>query len=104
MKRGFFLLTVQLTMAVALVFSAVSGVPMLLSHQGRLLDASDQPVTGTRNITFHIFEVETGGVALWTEPHADVPIDEGLFHVTLGGSVTISGDLLVSSGTLESSR
>jgi hypothetical protein len=101
MKRNcdLFLAILMFFWVVASVIEAA--VPMLLTHQGRLLDASDQPVTGTRDITFHIYETEIGGVPLWTEPHPDVPIDNGLFHVTLGGSVTISADLVVTTGPFD---
>ncbi len=104
MKRNFVLLFAMLVVSGIVAGSAYAAVPMLLSHQGRLLDASDQPVTGTQDITFRIYETEMGGAPLWSEPHLDVPVDNGLFHVTLGGSVTISGDLLVTGGTLQTER
>jgi len=45
---------------------------------------SDQPVTGTRNMTFAIYTVETGGTDAWTETQNNVPIADGLFNVLLG--------------------
>jgi len=104
MKRNFDLLLAVLVAAGILAGSTFAAVPLLLSHQGRLLDAADLPVNGVRDITFKIYETETGGAPLWTEPHLDVPVTDGLFHVTLGSSITISGDLIVTAGTLATER
>ncbi len=104
MKRNFVLLLAVLVVAVFAVQTTNASVPMLISHQGRLLDASNQPVTGTRNLTFKIFETPTGGNPLWTETHLAVPVSNGLFSVILGSTITISGDLIVTGGTLETER
>ncbi len=104
MKRNFVLLLAVLVTALFSVEMTLASVPMLISHQGRLLDASNQPVTGTRNLTFKIFETPTGGSPLWTESHLAVPIANGLFNVILGSTIAISGDLVVTSGTLETER
>lgn len=104
MKRNCVLLLTVLC-AVGIISGAISAaVPLLLTHQGRLLDATDSPVTGSRDITFRIYETETGGAPLWTETHTAVPINDGLYSVILGSSITISGDLVVTSGTLGTER
>lgn len=69
-------------------------VPTLLSHQGRLLDATDQPITGTYTITYSIFESPTGGAPLWTETQSNVQVTDGLFASNLGSVVPISPDVL----------
>lgn len=91
--------------AVGVISGAVSAdVPLVLSHQGRLLDGSDNPVTGTRDLTFRIYETPTGGTPLWTETHLSVPVTNGLYSVILGSTVTISGDLIVTGGALGTER
>ncbi len=104
MKRNLVLLLAVLVAAEFAVETTFAAVPMLISHQGRLLDAANQPVTGTRNLTFRIFETPTGGIPLWTETHMAIPVANGLFNVILGSSISISGDLLVTGGTLPTER
>ncbi len=69
-------------------------VPELISHQGRLLKTDGTPETGAHSLTFTVYEVSSGGVALWTESHPGVVVDEGLFTVLLGSTVPVSSDLL----------
>lgn len=61
-------------------------VPKILNYQGFLTE-SGTPVTGTRDMTFHIFAAPTGGSALFTEVHdgADtVTVSTGNFSVLVG--------------------
>ena len=95
--------TLQKTIAAICVLmllaaTAVAGVPLLLSHQGRLLDASDQPINGTLTITFSIYDVPTAGSPLWTEDHPGVVVTNGLFTAELGTTVPLSADILTGSG------
>ena len=83
---------------VAAVTSSHAAVPLVLSHQGRLLDASDQPLNGTFTLIYSIYEAPTGGVPLWTEDHVGVQVVDGLFSVELGGTVPLSADLLTGPG------
>lgn len=70
---------------------AYAVVPRLLHYQGRLTDTAGTPITGTRDVTFSIYEAATGGTAVWTETHTNVPIDSrGLFAVLLGSTTTLN--------------
>jgi len=62
--------------------------PRLLNYQGKLTDANG-PVTGTVSITFSIYDTPTGGSPLWTEPHGNVIVTNGLFNAILGGTTPI---------------
>jgi hypothetical protein len=53
-----------------------------ISYQGRLLDSGGNPVDGTPVITFSLYAEATCGSPLWQE-WLSVPVDDGLFHVTL---------------------
>jgi len=53
-------------------------------YQGRLLGNRGNPIDGERDLTFHLYSVETGGTALWSETHSDVGVANGLFSVVLG--------------------
>ncbi len=58
-----------------------------LSYQGRLQNASGQPVAnGTYSVVFSIYNVSSGGSALWTETQ-NVSVESGGFSAYLG-SVT----------------
>ena len=62
--------------------------PVKLSHQGRVLDAVGDPITGPLDITFSIYDVSSGGAPLWTEPQL-VTVTDGLFTVNLGTTVPL---------------
>ncbi len=65
------------------------------SYQGQLTDSSGNPVTdGNYQITFRLYDEDdaTVGDALWTETQ-NVPVEDGLFHVTLGATQPIETEL-----------
>ena len=61
-------------------------VPHLISYQGRLTDAGGAPITGSRNITFKLYDVASGGIALWSETQTVTLNSEGLYNVMLGSA------------------
>lgn len=63
-----------------------NNVPNLIDFNGRLTDSSGNTINQTVDITFKLYDVETGGTALWTETQS-VTVTDGLFNVKLG-SVT----------------
>ncbi|MGC9316360.1 MAG: hypothetical protein ACP5G4_12155, partial [bacterium] len=74
------------------VFSISAQVPRTMNYQGKLTDDSGIAVTGPVSITFRIYDVETGGTALWSEAHASVTVTNGLFDVILGESTPMTMD------------
>jgi hypothetical protein len=64
-------------------------VPTTMTYQGRLTDNSPQqvPVDGTVEMTFSIWDADTGGSLLWSEPQFGTvtvyPV-KGVFNVLLG--------------------
>lgn len=74
----------------ALVFGLASvatrstaAVPGGVTQQGRLLDVDGNPVDGTIQFLFRIYDQPSGGNALWTETQ-DLTLDEGFFSARLG--------------------
>jgi hypothetical protein len=68
-----------------------------VNYQGRLADASGNPIDNTNpgvGMTFALYTQETGGSPVWIETHANVPVSEGLFSVRLGSINALSTDLL----------
>ena len=83
----------KLTLAVAMMAAIVVGprraraaVPSTLAEEGRLVDSSGNPVTGTVILHFALYAGAAGGPALWTEQQS-VQVSQGYFGVQLG-SVT----------------
>jgi hypothetical protein len=59
----------------------------VLAYQGTLVDAGGDTVDGAQAMTFRIYNHPTEGGALWAEAHTGanaVPVQNGLFNVTLG--------------------
>jgi hypothetical protein len=65
---------------------AAPSVPLLLTEQGRLTDAKDNPITTSTKLRFNIYSAATGGMSLWNETQMITP-DDGYFSAELG-SVT----------------
>ncbi len=59
-----------------------------LSFQGRLTDQGQNPITTNTAMTFRLYNVLTGGTALWTSSGCTVePDQDGIFAVGLGDLV-----------------
>ena len=72
---------------------------VIIPHQGRLLDATDQPVNGPTTMTFRLYDQPTGGIALWTETQVGVLVTNGLFDSPLGSVTPLSVDVLTPAGS-----
>ena len=67
-------------------FAAQGQIPRTINYQGVLTDASGSAVIdGSYSIVFMIYNVSTGGTALWIETNS-VEVSKGIFNVTLGAS------------------
>ena len=64
---------------------AQTSVPTIISHQGRLLNASSQPVTTNVSVEFKIYDALTGGTQVWTETQSITPDNLGFYDTFLGG-------------------
>ncbi len=65
-------------------YTGHAAVPQKVNYQGYLTDASTGiPVNGTVQMTFSIYDLSSGGIALWTETQA-VPVNQGVYSVIFG--------------------
>jgi len=64
--------------------SLASAITQQVSFQGKLLDSSNNPRNGALDFTFAIYDVPSGGTALWTESQTGVTVNNGVFSVALG--------------------
>lgn len=71
-----------------IISSSILAVPIELAHQGRLLDSQSQPVNGSYDITYRLFETSSSTQVLWQETQL-VNVADGLFSVILGTSVPL---------------
>jgi len=60
----------------------------LVNYQGRLTDNSGVSVGGTVDMSFALFDVLSGGTALWIE-YQQVQVVNGIYDVILGGDTVI---------------
>ncbi len=88
--------------------SARGAIPQIINYQGQLMDADGAALNGSFDFTFTIYDADTGGLALWAETISSVPVQDGLFQVSLGSTspldlpfnnsywleITIDGDTL----------
>lgn len=74
--------------------SAQSTVPVLMSYQGRVTDASGALIGNStpvnRTVTFRLYAAATGGSAVWAEAQT-VTISGGEFSVLIGNGTGVSG-------------
>lgn len=73
--KNFFLIIVFSILIISEVFT--QNIPQEINFQGVLKDVSGTVVSnGDYNLTFKIYNVETGGSALWTETKLVNVVDE----------------------------
>lgn len=83
MKQKITFLTMLL--AVLTITALSAQITPKISLQGILREASGLPVSdGNYDMTFKLYDVETGGTELWTEDHTAVPVSNGIYAVKLG--------------------
>lgn len=66
------------------VRTAIAAPPQTLGYQGHLADSGGQPITADLSITFRLYDVQSGGAALWSEVQPAVQVDGGNMAVQLG--------------------
>ena len=90
-RRSFFAsLSIAALVLGLLPFSASAQVPHDMAYQGVLTDAVGDPLSGPVDLVFRIYELPSGGSALYTETHTGVAIDpiDGAFLVQIGFGTT----------------
>ena len=57
---------------------------MLINYQAKLIDDSNEPISGSVSITFRLYNAIENGTLLWTENHGSIESSDGLISVLLG--------------------
>lgn len=89
MRRLFLVISVILFTSFLLTNFVYADVPHLIRFQGKVTDKAGAPLNGVYNITFRIYDAETGGALLWSETQASIPVNNGIFTVLLGNAVSL---------------
>ena len=71
---------------------AQAQVPPLINHQGQLLDNEGKPANGDYSMVFSIYNVATGGSALYRESRK-VTVRGGVYNIFIGSVTPIPQDL-----------
>ena len=83
MSKHIMFVSAVIALIVAMTPTVLADVPQLISFQGILYDNVGNPLTGQYNVTFRIYDIETGGTHVWLET-ISVDCDNGLYNVILG--------------------
>lgn len=91
MLKNRFLLVLLLAgfLCTAIANFSYAGVPQMINYQSTLTDTNGNPVpNGNYNLEFKIYDVASGGAALWSEKWdlttSQVTVVSGIFNVMLG--------------------
>jgi len=83
----FLVLGAIFTSAVVVSVTVPAEIPHEINYQGMLTDDEDNPLNGSYDILFKIYNHPSSGSMQWSETQTGVSVDNGLFSVALG-SVT----------------
>lgn len=75
-------------------FTIYAEVGQTIMYEGYLEDPPGTPFNGTKDITFSIYDSETGGTALWSEVHY-TKVSNGYYRVNLGETNPINNIILI---------
>lgn len=65
----------------------------ILSYQGRLTDTAQSPINAATEMSFKLFDADTGGTELWSSNTCTIdPDQDGIFSVNLGAGAGIGAD------------
>ncbi len=90
--------TIVLILPALCAVAVLAEIPYQISYQGHLMNSAGEPLEGNFGFTFRIYDVTSGGTALWEEIQNSVAVTSGLFHVTLGGTVPIDPEQVDFNG------
>ena len=79
-----------------LVSASALAVPSTALHQGRLFDSAGTPLDSTVDVSFALFDVQTGGTALWSETQS-ITFEAGYFQAVLGNTSALDDSILDGS-------
>lgn len=70
-------------------WSSAAAPPRLMSYQGVLADAAGVPINASVTMVFRLYDVATGGTALYMETQPSVTVSNGIFNARIGAITPI---------------
>ena len=100
MKRGNVRLSVALVLGLLMwCQGGAQAAPPQLDYQGKLTDATGNPINGPTSMVFRIWsDANKFATVMWIETQAVVQVENGLFHVVLGDYVPLPTNLFDADG------
>ncbi len=92
----------EVILAFCVLINAHAGetsLPPLINYQGMLTDADGNPMTGTKNLEFNIYDSAGSGTKIWgPQIFNAVPLISGKFNVILGTTDTSGRSVIEAFG------
>ena len=85
-------LLIGVLLVVLCVSAGYAAIPETINYQGYLTDSDGVPLDGPVAMVFSLYDVSTGGTALWSESQ-NVSVNNGIYSVILGTGTPILGSL-----------
>jgi hypothetical protein len=85
-----FTIVMSIIFLVSFTSLALADIPKLINYQGMLTDDLGNPLSGSYNLTFYIYDDTTGGNLEWSETQNGVQVENGLFNVVLGKQAALN--------------
>ena len=102
MKAGKSLLIVPVLLILATVLASGQSVPQLINYQGRLTNASGQPLDGVSvDLTFRFYSAETAGALYLTVSQPGVQASKGIYNVLIGSGAITPGTESILAGVFQ---
>ena len=79
-----------------LITSLAFAMPSEMNYQGKLTDIGGDPLDGTYDMKFRIYNAASGGNMLWNEEQS-VLVTDGVFDVSLGAVVPLFEGLFAAT-------
>jgi hypothetical protein len=86
MMKSFLLVVLLIALLIVPFANAVAenNVPRTINYTGNLFDYDGKPINKAVDLKVKIYNLQTGGTALWTEDQRNVQVEYGYFSINLG--------------------
>jgi hypothetical protein len=101
MRTSLFRILTVLATIVAASSALAQGVSDVSYVYEGFLEDSSGPFTGTATVDVGLFAADSGGAAVWTESHTNVPVAAGYFTVILGDVSALDAATVQANSWLE---
>jgi len=78
---------VLLTSAICNLASVYAGVPKLISFEGKLTEKDGTPISGSKTVTFRIYDSVDAAIPIWVETR-NVILENGFYNICDGTNET----------------